>query len=138
MTDVADMKDLIEITRLTPSPNKAQLLQDLGFEITKQRNEFAFGDNIVGNLFSKYTVIRQFPVLGGKYRIDWYIPELKLAIEFDEADHIFKKEKDLRRQQAIEVELGCHFIRYKQNFNPSRNNLPSAIDIGTVDESKPK
>ena len=116
LTDVADLETLIEIIRLTPSPNRTQLLQELGFEITKQRKEFAFGNDIVENLFSDYTIIKQLPVLNGNYRIDWYIPELKLAIEFDESPHNFRKEEDTSRQQAIEAELGCRFIRYKDNF----------------------
>ena len=110
------METLIEIIRLTPSPNRTQLLQELGLEITKQRKEFAFGNDIVENLFSDYTIIKQLPVLKGNYRIDWYIPELKLAIEYDESSHNFRKREDTTRQQAIEAELGCHFIRYKDNF----------------------
>ena len=116
LMDVADLETLIEIIRLTPSPNRTQLLQELGFEITKQRKEFAFGNDIVENLFSDYTIIKQLPVLNGNYRIDWYIPELKLAIEYDESSHNFRKREDINRQQAIEAELGCHFIRYKDNF----------------------
>ena len=116
LTDAADLETLIEIIRLTPSPNRTQLLQELGFEITKQRKEFAFGNDIVENLFSDYTIIKQQPVLNGNYRIDWYIPELKLAIEYDESSHAFQKKEDINRQQAIEAELGCRFIRYKDNF----------------------
>jgi len=116
LTDVADLETLIEIIRLTPSPNRTQLLQELGFEIIKQRKEFAFGKDIVENLFSDYTIIKQLPVLNGNYRIDWYIPELKLAIEYDESSHNFRKGEDTNRQQAIEAELGCRFIRYKDKF----------------------
>ena len=36
LTDAADLEALIEIIRLTPSPNRTQLLQELGFEITKR------------------------------------------------------------------------------------------------------
>lgn len=78
------------------------------------RPEFAFGEDIVMNLFSAYEVIPQYPVFGGKYRIDWYVPELKIAIEFDEAQHndIRNAESDITRQREIEAELGCRFIRY--------------------------
>jgi very-short-patch-repair endonuclease len=120
LTDVADLETLVELLRLIPSPNKAQLLQELGYEITRHRKEFAFGADIVENLFSEYAIIEQLPVLGGKYRIDWYIPELKLAIEYDESRHGFREKEDLCRQQAIEVELGCRFLRYKENFQRSK------------------
>jgi very-short-patch-repair endonuclease len=44
------------------------------------------------------------------------IPELKLAIEYDEVSHPSRIEEDTTRQQVIEAELGCRFIRYKDNF----------------------
>lgn len=79
------------------------------------RPEFVFGEEVVERLFSGYTIIRQFPVFGGKYRIDWYIPELRLAVEFDEAHHetpsIIKR--DAARQAEIEAALNCRFLRYK-------------------------
>jgi len=78
------------------------------------RMEQQFGEEIIDNLFSKFKVIPQYSVLGGKYNIDWYIPELKLAIEFDEMHHrvINNEQMDLERQNEIEVELGCKFARY--------------------------
>ena len=83
--------------------------------IFKPRAEFVFGEEIVERLFSGYTIIRQFPVFGGKYRIDWYIPELRLAIEFDEAHHASPSNAaaDAARQAEIEAALNCRFLRYK-------------------------
>lgn len=80
-----------------------------------KRPEFVFGEEIVERLFSGYTIIRQFPVFGGKYKIDWYVPELRLAIEFDEAHHTSPKNSaaDAARQAEIEAALGCRFLRYK-------------------------
>lgn len=82
-------------------------------EITPKfvRKEYSFGEDIIKNLFNGYAVISQFPVLG-KYKLDWYVPELKLAIEFDEKFHIHNKVKDSRRQKEIEKALGCRFLRY--------------------------
>ena len=34
-----------------------------------------------------------------------------MAIEYDEEQHRFTKEKDFTRQENIERELGCNFIR---------------------------
>jgi len=121
-TDVADMETLMDLLRVITSPQRAQLLKELGIAITKQRNEFAFGADIIENLFSDYDIIAQMPVLKGKYRIDWYIPEIKLAIEYDETDHEFREKEDIDRQHAIEAELGCHFVRYKENFKRNRSS----------------
>lgn len=82
--------------------------------VKEVRHEYCFGEDIVKNLFSGYNILPQFPVFGGEYRIDWYIPELNLAIEFDEEQHSSKKnmEADEIRQRRIEKELGCKFARY--------------------------
>lgn len=79
------------------------------------RPEFSFGEDLVSNLFSDYTICSQYPVFGGEYKIDWYIPELNLAVEFDEVGHntINKRKADAVRQKRIEAELNCRFIRYK-------------------------
>ena len=84
--------------------------------IRDARDEIKFGEEIVERLFSGYTIIRQFPVFGGRYRIDWYVPELRLAIEFDEAYHTSPANAaaDAARQSEIEAALGCRFLRYSQ------------------------
>jgi very-short-patch-repair endonuclease len=54
--------------------------------------------------------IKQFQVLN--FKVDLYLPELKIAIEFDENDHRnydVKKEKE--RQDFIKEILGCDFLR---------------------------
>jgi very-short-patch-repair endonuclease len=52
---------------------------------------------------------RQFPVHG--YFIDGYIPELKLAFEFDGMQNHKNSKKDFQRQQEIEKVLDCCFFR---------------------------
>ena len=75
------------------------------------RPEFVFGEDIIKNLFSEYTILSQYKVKN--YFIDWYIPELNLAIELDEKHHKSNIERDRIRQKNIENELNCKFIRYK-------------------------
>lgn len=84
--------------------------------IKNDRDELVFGEEVVERLFAGYTIIRQFLVFGGKYKIDWYVPELRLAIEFDEAHHRSHKNSaaDAARQAEIEAALGCRFLRYNQ------------------------
>ena len=54
------------------------------------------------------------------YRIDMYITEYKLIIEFDELGHCTRDLKsEIERQKRIEEELGCKFIR----IDPSRENF---------------
>ena len=75
------------------------------------RPEFEFGQIILLKLFDGYKIIPQFEMDG--YKIDWYIPELKLAIEFDEKHHSKNLNTDLVRQSNIEKKLNCKFLRYK-------------------------
>lgn len=82
----------------------------------KNSLENFFGEHIINNLFKDYEIIPQFAVLGGKYKIDWYIPELKLAVEYDELAHETNQEADKARQEKIEKLLGCRFIRYSQKM----------------------
>ena len=81
-----------------------------------QRAEITFGKYLSGlNL----EVIPQFKVMD--YRIDFYIPLIDLAIEFDEDYHnrASQKVKDCKRQSIIENKLGCTFIRVSEN-NPGQ------------------
>jgi very-short-patch-repair endonuclease len=64
--------------------------------------------------------IRQFSILS--YRIDYYIPSLKVAIEYDENDHKnYSYEAHEGRQQEIEKKLGYRFIRVSDKNTNSYN-----------------
>ena len=63
---------------------------------------------------------KQFKVL--RYRIDYYIPSLNIAIEYDENDHSnYTYEAHEGRQKEIEKELSCRFIRVSDNNTDAYN-----------------
>ena len=65
--------------------------------------------------------IRQFRVLN--YWIDYYIPSIKLAIEYDENEHKhYSYDRHEGRQREIENKLGCKFIRVSDK-NTNAYNL---------------
>ena len=107
--------------RGVPSDGLKRAAEYYGFSIDKlvflapSSREFVFGEEIVRNLFSGYTAIPQYRVLN--YRLDWYIPELNLAIEFDESGHADRTELDVVRQAQIEKHLGCRFLRYTDYYS---------------------
>lgn len=76
------------------------------------RPEFVFDKEIVHKLFVGYEIIHQYPI--NNHFIDWYLPELKLAIEYDERHHLRSKDDDIKRQQEISQLLDCKFIRFKE------------------------
>lgn len=66
------------------------------------------------------TGIRQYKVFN--YRIDYYIPSLKIAIEYDENNHKqYTYEQHEGRQMEIENELGCKFIRVSDKESDEYN-----------------
>ena len=64
--------------------------------------------------------LKQYSVLN--YRIDYYIPKLNIAIEYDENNHKhYTHEKHEDRQLEIEKELGCKFIRVSDKYSNAYN-----------------
>jgi len=52
---------------------------------------------------------RSYMIIG--YVLDGYCKELNMVYEVDEYNHIYQIEKDRKRQEEIEKELNCKFIR---------------------------
>ena len=77
------------------------------------RKELLFEINLNEILQGITKIIPQYSVLG--YRIDFYLPDLNIAIEYDELAHKNYK-NDNKRQTDIENYLQCDFIRIKEGF----------------------
>ena len=59
----------------------------------------------------------------GNYKIDLYLPELNVAIEYDENGHKhYTYEQQELRQKLIEEELGCRFIRVSDDKTHIENS----------------
>jgi very-short-patch-repair endonuclease len=92
--------------------------QSLGFlkEISfKTRGEAEFSEALQKALeYSGFTVINQYAI--GGFKIDMFIPEINVAIEYDEKAHKYRRENDTKREQDIKALIGCSFIRiYEQD-----------------------
>lgn len=84
------------------------------------RFEYSFKECLINTLDGMNIEVEcQKAMFDGKYRIDFYIPQYNLAIEYDEEQHKYKIEEDHIRQIEIEKELGCKTIRldYQNNDN---------------------
>lgn len=82
--------------------------------VHRKRLEMCFKDILLASIGWKTSIIPQYSmeVNNNKYRIDFYLPEYHLAIEYDEyKSHKNNVEKDKLRQKMIEKYLGCSFIR---------------------------
>lgn len=97
------------------SSEASKLAKQIGMEIIYKLEpaEVTFL-NAIEQCFEGEQIIRQYSV-DGKYFIDLYFVEHKIAVEFDEKHHASSqhKENDLIRQDYIETALGCKFIRVK-------------------------
>lgn len=96
------------------------LLKD-NYRILISRPETEFLDQLEESLKPfDLTGIRQYKVLN--YRVDFYIPNLNIAVEYDENDHKgYSYEKQEGRQSEIEKELNCRFIRVSDNQSNDYN-----------------
>ena len=67
-----------------------------------------------------YECIRQHTI--NKKRIDLYIKDLNIAIEYDENNHKnYSEENEKERQKIIQLELGCAFIRVSDKESNAYN-----------------
>lgn len=89
--------------------------------ILHERKELVFVEKLEKELVSLGLIgVRQYVVLD--YRIDYYLPFLNVAIEYDENDHKHYTYEDHElRQTYIEMELGCEFIRLSDDDSDDTN-----------------
>lgn len=86
------------------------------------RFEVSFGNILIPILKELgLEVERQFVV--GSYRIDFYIPKLKVAIEYDEFQHNHMKNilNDKQREDYLRRVLGCRFVRVSFKEDDAKN-----------------
>lgn len=114
---------LLQRSRLR-NTQKQELLRSLNLKekiVLTSRKEIEFIDQLEETLKPFNLIgIRQYKI--NSYRIDYYIPSLNLAIEYDENDHQgYSYEAHEGRQKEIEDTLKCRFIRVTDdntnNFN---------------------
>ena len=125
--DFIDKKSLFELisnsSKFTYN-KKIELFNHFGIDekiLKKERKEVKFIE-LLEEFLSEYNIkgIKQYPVFN--YRIDYYIPELKLAIEYDEDNHKHYTYKNQElRQLKIKNELNCKFIRLSDSVSDIKN-----------------
>lgn len=74
------------------------------------RTEILLWTFLKGRKLRGYDFHRQKPI--DEYIVDFFCPELMLAIEIDEVSHIGKELYDTERQNKLE-KLGVRFLRFK-------------------------
>ena len=101
--------------RLNDPEHKARGINSLTRFIPKECETISF---IQGVLACQFRSFREHIV--GRYRIDLYFPEERLAVECDENGHDgYDKDEETRRQDFLTSELGCIWHR----FNPDSKDF---------------
>lgn len=120
--------------RIKNNPKVKEVLNRLGIELkqihTNTRFEISFGDMLIEALKEiKLEVITQYEV--GKYKIDFYIPQHNVAIEYDENQHLIRGNqiKDNIRQTYIENKIGAKFIRCDYRDSDIKNVMKVVKEV---------
>lgn len=89
-----------------------------------------FSELLTGILNGVTPVERQYSV--GKYRIDFYLPEHNIAVEYDEKEHLKTADEDRRREDAIlQMIQGVKFIRVAEGMEiDGLNRVVKALHVG--------
>jgi len=126
----SDVSMLIQKSRTVTETFKSDLINFLNL-----KDKFVFSSKEIEFFSALQTVLKpmnieletQFNVLD--YRIDGYIKEFNLAIEYDENHHNSKTNKmnDSIREKKIKNYLKCNFIRVKENES-NYHNIGIVID----------
>lgn len=128
MINQDDVLMLIDRSRTVTSDYKRGLIKWLqqcgvidGSMVVTSRKEIEFVDSLEKTLEPfDLTIERQYRILS--YRIDFYIKELNLAIEYDENNHSgYSYESQEGRQKEIEHAIGCTFLRLSDHDSDMYN-----------------
>ena len=90
-------------------------------KVINSRNEIEFM-RLLKDFLEEYNIkyIQQYEF--EKYRIDLYLPKLKIAIEYDEEGHkYYSYESQEYREKYIKQKLGCKFIRLNDKDSYGKN-----------------
>lgn len=120
-----DVLRLVEYSQLLTELQKENYINFLNLNnyiVLKSRKEIEFVNDLESFLkaIGINDGISQYSILN--YKIDYYIPSLKIAVEYDENNHKdYSYEAQEFRQQKIEEILKCKFIRLSDKNSNSFN-----------------
>lgn len=108
-TPVVAAADAAQITQFLKRVAPVEVAGEQILAKILKRKEILFGEVLDAVFGWKHDILRQYAVEG--YRLDFYMPSIKLAIEHDGPEHARTGDQDRQRQEVIEAALGCKFVR---------------------------
>ena len=123
--DTEGVVQFVQRSKCSTIKNKTRLLKFLGinspYVVIRERPEISFVQ-LLHDVLQEFNVdyIDQYKC--GDYKIDLYIPDYNIAIEYDEFDHKDRnKSFEYRRELYIMSTLGCTFCRLSSYDSDGRN-----------------
>ena len=111
-------------------PQASELAKQLGIkEETRYLRKEIEIVTFIQEMLTQVMIPFEFQKSVANYRIDLYLPTLKLAIEIDENNHADRDPSyEQARQECIEEVLGCKFLR----INPDAPDFKLSSCIGRI------
>ena len=111
-------------------PQASELAKQLGIkEETRYLRKEIEIVGFIQEMLTQVMIPFEFQKSVATYRIDLYLPTLKLAIEIDENNHADRDSSyEQTRQERIEEELGCKFLR----INPDAPDFKLSSCVGRI------
>jgi very-short-patch-repair endonuclease len=125
-----DINDLQLVLNKSRKPKAKMLLEQLDLD-TKNKSECVEAGILshIGDYLDQIDVKYELQYRVGKYYIDMYLPQRKIAIEVDEIGHRNRSAKaEIKRENYIRDQLSCKFVR----IDPTTNNFRITKAIGQV------
>lgn len=97
-----------------------------------QRNSELVFKELLKQALQEFKISFEHQYQIGKYRVDFFIPEYNLAIEYDESYHELKIKEDSEREKEINKILGCDFVRCSYKDSNIKNIIKILKEIGII------
>ncbi|MGL5714307.1 MAG: DUF559 domain-containing protein [Paraclostridium sp.] len=105
-------------------------VNDIDVVYSNSRFEISF-INMLEEALDTFNIkgIKQYNV--DRYRVDFYIPEYNIAVEYDEEQHCNKvnMKMDMEREGYIKSKLNCEFIRCDYKNSDIKNVMQVVVKI---------
>ena len=111
-------------------PQASELAKQLGIkEETRYLRKEIEIVGFIQEMLTQVMIPFEFQKSVANYRIDLYLPSLKLAIEIDENNHADRDPSyEQAREERIREELGCKFLR----INPDASDFKLSSCVGRI------
>ena len=86
-------------------------------------------ENLLRSLFPSIVILSQYPILN--YRIDFFMPDLCIIVEYDEEQHHYTQKADTKRIDDIKNELNRMLLAGESFYDDNKKTSKLLKDISS-------